>query len=153
MIYKNVSHNWIPDMTEFRTHVYFALKGDNFDPKEITYKLKIEPTESWQKGDVGKYNPSLENSIWILSSEKGKEYIEIDKLTHEVLSKLADKIDVINELKSEYDLTSVLEIVIDINTNPDESTPSLCHDLKTIEFLFRTKTTIDVDIYRFDSEK
>lgn len=140
-------------MTEFRTHVYFALKGDDFNPLEISNRLNIDPTESWQKGDAGKYNPSLENSGWILSTEPGKEYIEIDKLTNEVLSKLDGKIDIINELKSEYDLTSILEIVLDIDTNPNETTPALCHDLKTIEFLFRTKTTIDVDIYRFNSEK
>ncbi len=140
-------------MTEFRTHVYFALNGDDFNPLEISDRLNIEPTESWQKGDAGKYNPSLENSGWILSTEPGKEYIEIDRLINEVLLKLASKIDIINELKSEFYLTSVLEIVLDIDTNPNETTPALYHDLKTIEFLFRTKTTIDVDIYRFNSKK
>ena len=140
-------------MTEYKTQVYFALKGDNFDSKEITNRLNIEPTESWQKGNVGKYNPSLKNSAWILSTEIGKEYIDIEKLINEVLSKLDNKIDIINELKNEFDLISVLEIVLDIDTNPKETTPALCHDLKTIEFLFRTNTTIDVDIYRFNSEK
>ena len=36
-----------------------------------------------------------------------------------------------------------------IDTNEKQSTPALGHDLKTIEFLYRTKT--DVDIYRFNS--
>lgn len=140
-------------MTKYRTQVYFALKGDNFDPKKISNRLNLESTESWQKGDEGKYNPSLDNSAWILSTEIGKEYIDIEKLIHEVLSKLEDKIEIINELKNEFDLISVLEIVLDIDTNPNETTPALCHDLKQIEFLFRTKTTIDVDIYRFDSRE
>ncbi len=149
----NNNQQRISNMTEFRTQVYFALKGEYFDPKLISKRLNLEPTESWKEGDVGKYNPSLKDSAWILSTEIGKEYIDIEKLVNEVLSKLEDKIDVLNNLKNEFDLISVLEIVLDIDTNPNETTPALCHDLKTIEFLFRTNTTIDVDIYRFNSDK
>ena len=109
-------------MTEYKTQVYFALKGDNFDSKEITNRLNIEPTESWQKGNVGKYNPSLKNSAWILSTEIGKEYIDIEKLINEVLSKLDNKIDIINELKNEFDLTLSTEpskIKLDLETSEE----------------------------------
>ena len=50
-------------------------------------------------------------------------------------------------LKDEYQLDSVLQIVLDIDINPNQSTPALGYDLKTIDFLHQTKTTIDVDIY------
>tara|TARA_R110002020_G_scaffold97708_2_gene233155 strand:- start:3054 stop:3218 length:165 start_codon:yes stop_codon:yes gene_type:complete len=43
------------------SYVYFALTGDKLDPNVITQEIGIEPTESWRKGDKGKYNPSLNN--------------------------------------------------------------------------------------------
>lgn len=138
-------------MEKGNTYVYFALTGDNFDPQVVTDKIKIIPTEKWSKGDKGKYKATLEYSGWKLSTEKGKEYLEVGNLINEIIGKLFDKIEVINELKNEFNLYSVLEIVMDIDTNEEQFTPSLCFDLKTIEFLHRTQTEIDVDIYRFNS--
>jgi hypothetical protein len=39
------------------------------------------------------------------------------------------------------------------DTNEEQSTPALGHDLKTVEFLYRTQTTTAVDIYRFNSAR
>lgn len=139
-------------MTKSNSCVYFVLKGDDFDPKEITNNLG-EPTEVWRKGDKGKYNPSLKYSCWKISTIKGKEYIEIDKLVNEIVELLFDKIEKINELKQKLKLNSVLEIVMDIDINPNQSTPALGHNLKTIEFLYKTRTETDVDIYRFNSQE
>lgn len=136
---------------EINTHVYFALTGDNFNPVEISEKLSIAPTDSWQTGDKGKYKNDLTYSCWKLSTEKGVEYLDIDKLVNEIVFKLKAKIDKINELKQQYQLDSVLQIVLDIDLNPEQSTPSIGHDLETIDFLFKTQTKTDIDIYRFDS--
>lgn len=133
------------------TYVYFALTGDNFDPQIVTESIGVTPTETWKKGAKGKYKPTLDYSCWILSTDKGKEYIMVDSLVDEVISQLFDKIEIINELKNQFDLDSVLEIVMYIDTNEKQSTPTLGHDLKTIEFLHRTQTKTDVDIYRFNS--
>ena len=133
------------------SYVYFALTGDNFDTEEVTSKIGISPTDSWRKGDKGKYKPILEFASWRLSTDKGQEYIQIDKLVDEIVSKLFDKIEIINDLKRQFQLDSVLEIVLYVDTNEDKSTPALGHDLKTIEFLYRTQTKTDVDIYRFNS--
>lgn len=133
------------------TYVYFALTGENFDTDEVTSKIGITPTDSWRKGDKGKYKPILEFASWTLSTDRGKEYILVSNLVDEIVSKLYDKIEIINDLKSKYQLESVLEIVLYIDTNEDNTTPSLGHDLKTIEFLYRTGTTTDIDIYRFNS--
>ena len=133
------------------SYVYFAFKGDDFVPSDITERLGIEPTESWQTGDKGKYKKELTFSYWKLSTEKGIEYLDIDKLISKIIHKLKDKIDIINELKHKYQLDSVLQIVLDIDLNPDQSTPYLGHDLEVIDFLFNTQTKTDIDIYRFDS--
>jgi len=139
-------------MEKSNSYVYFALKGNDFDPNEITKRIGIIPTDSWRKGDKGKYNLNIQFACWQLSTEKGKEPLLIDTLVDEIVNKLYDSIDIISELKTELHLESVLEIVMYIDTNPETSTPALGHDLKTIEFLYRTKTTTDVDIYTYNSE-
>ena len=141
-------------MESGESYVYFALKGDNFNPQIVTDRIGIKPTKTWRKGDKGesKYHPPFKKyTCWKLSTEKGKEYFEIDKLVDEIVNELFDKIEIINDLKKELQLYSVLEIVMDIDINPDISTPALGHDLRTLEFLYKTETITDVDIYRFDS--
>lgn len=133
------------------SYVYFALIGDNFDPQIVTERIGVNPTETCKKGDKGKYNPTLDYSLWKLSTDKGKGNIIIDKLVDDVIGQLFDKIEIINELKNQFDLDSVLEIVMYIDTNEEQSTPTFGYDLRTIEFLYRTKTKTDVDIYRFSS--
>ena len=112
-------------MENGNTYVYFALSGDNFDPEVVTKKIGVIPTEKWNKGDKGKYKPTLEYTCWIFSTDKGKEYLMVDSLVDEVISKLFDKIEIINELKHQYNLESVLEIVMYIDTNEEQSTPAL----------------------------
>jgi len=138
-------------MEKGNTYVYFALTGDNFDPQIVSERIGIVATEMWKKGDKGKYKPVLQHSRWELSTDIGKEYIWVDRLVDEIIEQLFDKIDIINELKNQFNLESVLEIVMYIDTNDEQSTPALGHDLKTIEFLYRTGTKTDVDIYRFNS--
>ena len=140
-------------METSNSYVYFALKGDDFDPLEVTKKLGVNPTNSWRTGDKGTYNPSMKYSCWELSTGRGIETLDIDKLVLQIIEQLKDKIDLINQLKSELNLNSVLEIVLDIDVNPEVSTPSLGHDLRTISFLHKTGTVTDVDIYRFNSQK
>ncbi|MBI1288397.1 MAG: DUF4279 domain-containing protein [Flavobacteriales bacterium] len=132
-------------------NVYFVLKGADFDPNELTKRLGIEPTNCWKKGDKGKYNPFMGYSCWELSTQGVAEPLPIDKLVGKIISHLNEKIETINQLKNEFDLYSVLEIVLYIDTNPEVSTPELRHSLSTIEFLCRTGTILDVDIYRYDS--
>ena len=134
------------------SYVYFELTGEDLDPQIITDQLGIHSTESFRKGDKGKYNPNLEFGSWKLSTHIGTEYLMVENLVEEVVSKLFGKIDLINKLKKQYGLSSVLEIVLYIDSNEEQSTPILGHSLKTIEFLYRTQTSTDIDIYRFHSK-
>jgi len=138
-------------MSISNSRVYFALKGENFKPAEITVRLGIEPTTTWQKGDKGQYTSQLKFSSWQLETEEGKEPLWIDQLVTAVIAKLEDRAETILQLKQEFGLESVLAIVLYVDVNEDESTPALGHDLRTINFLYRTQTRTDVDIYRYDS--
>ncbi|MBO0360792.1 DUF4279 domain-containing protein [Hymenobacter sp. BT186] len=119
----------------------------------MTRTLGIEPTNAWRIGDKGKYVPGMKFSCWEWSTEKGKEHVLIDDLVDEVLSKLEGKEELIVALKQQLGLESVLEIVLDIDINEEKTTPALGHDLRTINFLYRTQTYTDVDIYRYDSRE
>ncbi len=138
-------------MKKGNSYVYFALTGEDFDPNQITNRIGVIPTSSWRKGEKGKYKSNLENSGWKISTKKGLEYLMLDRLVDEIIEKLFDRIEEINELKRQFNLESVLEIVMYVDINDEQSTPSLGHGLKTLEFLYRTQTTTDIDIYRFNS--
>lgn len=140
-------------MSTCNSWVYFALQGGDFIPAEITARLGIEPTTTWQKGDKGQYNSHLRFSGWQLETEKGKEPLRIDQLVTEVIAKLEGRAEIILQLKQEFALESVLAIVLYIDVNEDEPTPVLGHDLRTIDFLYRTQTRTDVDSYRYDSRR
>jgi hypothetical protein len=133
------------------SYVYFAFQGDSFDPNEVTNELGIEPNDSWRTGDPGKYIQQQKYSCWKLTSTSD-ELLDMDKLVNEVVSQLWDKIKLINEIKEQYALDTVLEIVMYIDINENQSTPFLGHNLKVIDFLHRTGTTTDVDIYRYNSK-
>ena len=76
----------------------------------------------------------------------------MDKLIHEVVPQLSEKIDQINNLKNTLTLKTVLEIVIYVDIDEEKSTPFLGHNLEIIEFFNGTRTYTDVDIYRCDTE-
>lgn len=132
-------------------YVYFAFQGDVFDPSLITTELGIDPSDSWKKGESGKYVQQQKFSCWKLSSTI-EELLDMDKLIHEVVPQLSEKIDQINNLKNTLTLKTVLEIVIYVDIDEEKSTPFLGHNLEIIEFFNGTRTYTDVDIYRCDTE-
>lgn len=135
------------------SYVYFALKGDDFDPDEVTKQLAILPTEAKRKGEAGRYIPKLRQSFWKYSSDQVENALDIDALVEQVLQKLRGKEQAILSLKKRLNLTSVLQIVLWIDTNQEVSSPFLGHDISTIRFLHETATTTDLDIYRYDSSE
>ncbi|MES2777139.1 MAG: DUF4279 domain-containing protein [Bacteroidota bacterium] len=138
-------------MTGDYSYVYFALEGDNFNPDEVTKRLGVLPTKIRRKGEpVGNNGMKNKFSAWYLHTEK-TDNLFVKNLVKDVVERLFDKIDIINGLKKDFHLTSILETVLLIDENEEVSTPVIGQDLNTIEFLFRTSTKTDVDIYRFNS--
>jgi hypothetical protein len=133
------------------SYVYFALKGDDFNPDILTERIGLTPTKICSKGDpIGKSGNKIKFSGWYFYSEKS-DNLFVNKLVEDVVEKLFSKIEVINSFKNEFKLNSILEIVLYIDCNDEISTPVIGHDSKTIEFLCKTNTETDVDIYRFNS--
>jgi hypothetical protein len=137
-------------MPKSNSYVYFAFQGDNFDPNDVTTELGISPTDSWQPGEPGRYSQQQKYSCWQLKSTS-VELLDMDKLVNEVVSQLSSKIELINSLKEHHSLDTILEIVMYIDINEEQSTPYLGHNSEVINFLYRTGTTTDIDIYRYNS--
>jgi hypothetical protein len=133
-----------------RARVYFALTGDDFDPDEITNQLGVAPTSKHRTGDVGRYKPRLDFSLWELSTEE-TETLDIYELVACLYSQLGSKALEIRRLVDACRLNAVLAVVLWIDTNQNESAPGLGFDEKVISFLHETGASIDIDIYRFDS--
>jgi hypothetical protein len=78
---------------------------------------------------------------------------DIDLETH--LEKLIDifesKLDTISTLKEQLQLETRLQFVIDIDINPDSSTPYFGLNKRTIDFLSKTGTEVDFDLYKADT--
>lgn len=132
-------------MIQSNSYVYFAFRGDNFDPDVLTQKLQINPSDSWRTGDPGKYIQQQKNSCWMLKSTEN-ELLNLDKLVEEVIAKLSDKVEMINILKKEYNLETILEIIMYVDVNEEQSTPWISHNKQILNFLYFTGTTMDLDI-------
>lgn len=137
----------------YYSYAYFVLHGDDFDPDEVTQRLKLTPTKKYRKGEKGEYIPITRHSHWSYSSEQKEGAIDIDELVLQAIEKFVGKEEEILSIKEEYNLSSTLEIVLWIDMNEETSTPYIGHDLKVIDFLHKTRTKTDVDIYRYNSNE
>jgi len=131
--------------TECKNYLYFSFDAEYFDTKKVTEELNIEPTSVRRKKE-----PVPKSTSWEYRIDAGNE---IDLITY--LEKLIDifepKIELINGLKSKYDLTTRIQFVIDIDINPESSTPYFGLNKRTVEFLANTGTEVDFDLYKTDT--
>ncbi|WP_299137155.1 DUF4279 domain-containing protein [uncultured Tenacibaculum sp.] len=131
--------------TECNNYLYFSFDAEYFDAEKITEELNIEPTSVMIKKE-----PVPKSTSWEYRIDAGNE---IDLVTY--LEKLIDifesKIEIINGLKSKYDLATRIQFVIDIDINPESSTPYFGLNKRMIDFLAKTGTEVDFDLYKSDT--
>lgn len=129
--------------------IYFALKGDNFEPDEFTKLSHLIPTEVFRKGEPGKYTKMHKFSSWKISTGRiAGDVLLIDELADQLIERIEHGADVIANAVLKSGLYAVLEVVLYISMDDSISRPSLGFSSKTISFLNKVKADIDVDIYR-----
>jgi len=131
--------------TTCNNYLYFAFDGDFFDTEIITKELGIEPTSVMVKKD-----PVPKKTSWKYKIEVGKDIVlepYIERLIDIFESKIAD----INRIKENFKLETRLIFVLDIDINPDSPTPAFPLNKRVIDFLGRTKTSVDFDLYKADT--
>jgi Domain of unknown function (DUF4279) len=131
--------------TECNNYLYFSFDADLFDIEFITSELGVAPTSVMIKKD-----PIPKSTSWIFKIEVGNE-INLETHIEKLIDIFEPKISIINQLKKELNLETRLQFVIDIDINPDASTPYFGLNKRTIDFLGKTETEVDFDLYKADT--
>ncbi len=134
---EKLNHNEVGD-----SYLYFAFKGDYFDTNAITELLRIQPTSVKVKN-----SPIPKSTTWSYQIEMGS-VIDFETYIHDLLNIFESRIERINQLKNELQLTTILQFVIEIDTNPNISTPYFGLNQRATNFLCQTATDVDYDLYK-----
>ncbi len=130
---------------ECTNYLYFSFDAEYFETEKITKELNIEPTSV-----IIKKEPVPKSTAWKYRIDAGNEInLEID--LEKLIKTFESKTEIINVLKAKYNLTTRIQFVIDIDINPEASTPSFGLNKKAIDFLSKTGTEVDFDLYKADT--
>lgn len=122
---------------------YFKVIGD-FEPDKITERLNLTPSRKWCKGDkrkVGTYTFSL----WEFGRIEKTNNVFVDEQIKQTINPLLDKINILNELKSELNVKFVLEVVPKFYTLKDK--PVLSPSKEVVDFCHAIDADLDIDYY------
>ena len=130
-------------------YTYFRITG-GFDPDEITDLMGLKPDKCWKIGDRRKNGTVYDFSSW--SFGRCDEYDGyVERQMRRTIALLWERIDVLNQIRREHDVTYHLEIVPTVCVG--ESAPCLATPLDVIDFCHATRTRIDIDLYATDAEE
>ncbi len=131
--------------TKCNNYVYFAFYAEQFDINVITKELNIDPTSTTIKKE-----PIPKETYWEFKIEAHND-INLETYLEKLIDVFENKVDRINHLKKILKLETILCFVVDIDINPEVSTPYFGLNKRTIDFLSKTETTVDFDLYKSDT--
>lgn len=135
---------------EIRT--YFAISHDGRMDFDELASVGLSPTSKRQLGDIQRNGRKSKFSMWEYSTEEVEEWdyqLVLNGLLDEIIP-YKEQLKVIVEKHGYYCL---LEAVISVDTNEEESTPAINLDKRTIDFLAYMGAEFEVDLYRHDSSE
>lgn len=142
-------------MEKFLTQIKLILVifGDFLTPDEITNLTKINPTNSWVKGDLIPHHKGLirkDNKI-LTRKESAWEYstgfvqtLDFENVSNQFETMFRDKNLLLKKYINENGLDVTLNIVVEI---ADEEKPSIHFNKKIIELCNDINAEIDIDMY------
>lgn len=126
---------------------YFSISRFDCQPDEVSKLLGLEPTKAWKSGDL---YPGTKReykfSVWRLKSETSSSEIDFEKHIENLLVVLEPKEDIIAELCRKY----YGEFACSAYFSPQESTPIIHFEKKTLLKCVKLNIEIDVDLYITD---
>lgn len=129
---------------EAKSYLEFSLFGSDLNEVEINKILNLVATRV-----IYKKEPVPIYSSWKFRVNVD-DHIDFKSAINTFLDTFFDRILLLLEIKSKLCLNTKLDFVINIRVDPKESTPYFPMDLKFIEFLHKTKTVVDYDIYKVE---
>ena len=132
------------DSTTLYAYIQFT-GNDDFPLDVVTERLNVQPTRTWKVGDRVNEHTPLERfyTCWKYESEK-LETLDPEEVLRPILDVFKLKVDVINQLKEQLDLSVHIELVI-IMENGD--TPGLVIYPELSAFAAAIDAFIDIDMY------
>ncbi|NQX63734.1 DUF4279 domain-containing protein [Paenibacillus qinlingensis] len=121
---------------------YFSILGDVFPLDEATRTLNIKPTSTHQKGDTVRNHIKTETD-WTLSTDFQESH-DINEQLNPLLNQLESKINELQELKNNYDLSLLFMVVIQIENNEK---PAMYLKSRIINFASAINAEIHFDLY------
>ncbi len=131
--------------TECNNRLYFAFDGEYFNPETITARLGINPTSVKIKKD-----PVPKSTSWKYKIIAGKE-LDLEAFLEKLIDVFEPKVEDIMSLKEDLKLNTRIQFVIDIDIDPEASTPFFGLNKRTIDFLSATGTEVQYEVYKVDS--
>lgn len=133
-------------MTENSCYTYFRITGA-FDPDVITERLGLKPDKARKIGDKRCNGTMYDFSSWEFG-RCDKYDVLVENQMHATIDALLDKVNLLNKIREEFDVTFTLEIVPTVYAG--NTAPCLAPSMKVIDFCHSTKTEIDIDLYVMD---
>jgi hypothetical protein len=131
--------------TECKNYLYFSFDAEFFDIDIVTKELELKPTSVMIKKD-----PGPKSTSWSYRIDAGSD-IDLEIHLEKLIEIFENKVFEINQLKEKLNLETRLQFVIDIDINPDSSTPYFGLNKRIIDFLGKTGTQVDFDLYKTDT--
>ncbi len=129
-------------------YTYFKIVGD-FNPDYVSELLNLKAEKSWKIGDTRGNGTKYDFALWEIGM--CNEYdVEVANQMRKTISLLLDKVDLLNKIREENDVSFCLEIVPTIYSG--DINPCLAPTLDVIDFCHMTRTEIDIDMYVYDSQ-
>ena len=135
-------------MPQNSCYTYFAIKGE-FNPENITERLGLNPSKVWKTGDKRGNGTEYDFSYWEFGFCDEYDVVTENQM-QKTIAPLLSKIEILKEIRKEYDVVFVLEIVPTVYS--DCPIPCLAPSLEIIDFCHETRTEIDIDLYVGEKE-
>ena len=123
-------------------YAYFRIRADELPLDEISTQLGLQPTESWNRGEVGKYVPICKDSGWCLHSPLPPSTTDLLAHIEAVLDVLRPRAEVIRALSQRYATYLVCTGKYD-----DTVSPGLFLSRENIALIAALGLAIDADLY------
>jgi hypothetical protein len=115
---------------------------DNFDPADLTEKIKIQPTRTWRKGDMIRENLYRKETCWTLITSRIRTF-ELEASYQELMHILDGKIQILSDYAKENNCCIKIEPVIKV----DNAQPVIIISREIQETLLMLNATMEFDIY------
>lgn len=126
--------------------VYFSLYGDEFPTKKVTERLKINPTNTYIKGELISNRSSVcyrKETNWEIGTGY-QDSIDVNEQLNQIAGKIQDKVSEIIDIKKEFAIDCKFFIVIKIE---EGLAPSLYLNKNIIKLAASMEAEFDFDLY------